>query len=92
MKDAYHIKTSPLISSANQWTDFYVIRTSVVNELRVKGEEEVLSPTISKNDYRTVISTLPSMFSQFAEAAVPRCSSKEVFLQILQHSQENNCA
>ena len=29
----YHIETSPLISSANQWTGFYVIGTSVMKEL-----------------------------------------------------------
>ena len=27
----YHIETSPLICSANQWTDFYMIGTSVMS-------------------------------------------------------------
>ena len=29
-KGRYHIETSPLICSANQWTDFYMITTSVM--------------------------------------------------------------
>ena len=29
----YHIETSPLICKANQWTGFYMIRTSVMKEL-----------------------------------------------------------
>ena len=29
----YHIETSPLIYSVNQWTGFYIIRTSVMKEL-----------------------------------------------------------
>ena len=29
----YHIETSPLICSANQWTDFYMITASVMKEL-----------------------------------------------------------
>ena len=29
----YHIETSPLICSANQWTDFYMLTTSVMKEL-----------------------------------------------------------
>ena len=30
----YHIKTSPLTCSANRWTGFYMIGTSVMKELR----------------------------------------------------------
>ena len=30
----YHIQTSPLICSANQWNGFYIIGTSVMNEIR----------------------------------------------------------
>ena len=30
----YHIETSPLICSANQWTDFYMITDSVRKELK----------------------------------------------------------
>ena len=29
----YHMETSPLIFSANQWTGYYIIRTSDVKEL-----------------------------------------------------------
>ena len=29
---SYHIETSPLICRANQWTDFYMIGTSVMKE------------------------------------------------------------
>ena len=29
----YHVETSPLICSANQWTSFYMIGTYVVKEL-----------------------------------------------------------
>ena len=32
----YPIKTSPLICRANQWTGFYMIRTSVMKDLRKK--------------------------------------------------------
>ena len=32
---SYHIETSRLICSANQWTGFYTIGTSVINELNV---------------------------------------------------------
>ena len=32
----YHIEISPMICSANHWTSFYVIRTSVMKELRIK--------------------------------------------------------
>ena len=31
----YYIETGPLISSANQWTGFYMIETSVIKELIV---------------------------------------------------------
>ena len=31
----YHIETSPLICSANQWAGFYMLETSVMKELRV---------------------------------------------------------
>ena len=31
----YHIETSPLICSANQWSGFYMIGTSVMKELRI---------------------------------------------------------
>ena len=30
---SYYVETSPLICSANQWTGFYMIRTSVMKEL-----------------------------------------------------------
>ena len=30
----YHIETSPVICSANQWTGFYMITASVMKELR----------------------------------------------------------
>ena len=33
----YHIKTSPLISRANQLADFYMVRILVVNDLTVGG-------------------------------------------------------
>ena len=29
----YHIKTSPMICSANQWTSFYMTATSAIKEL-----------------------------------------------------------
>ena len=32
----YHQETSPLICSANQWISFYMIGTSVINELTKK--------------------------------------------------------
>ena len=32
--DRYHIETSPLICSANQWTGFYMITASVMKELK----------------------------------------------------------
>ena len=31
----YHIATSPLICSANQWTDFYMITVSIIKELKI---------------------------------------------------------
>ena len=31
---SYHIETSPLVCSANQWTSFYMIGTSVMKELK----------------------------------------------------------
>ena len=31
----YHIETSPLICSANQWTGFYMIETYVMKELKL---------------------------------------------------------
>ena len=34
----YHIETSPLISSANQWTDFYMITAPVTKELNWQGK------------------------------------------------------
>ena len=33
--DPYHIETSPFIYSANQWTGFYMIGTSVIKELNI---------------------------------------------------------
>ena len=32
------METSPLICSANQWTGFYMIGTSVMKELKLKTE------------------------------------------------------
>ena len=32
---SYHIETSPLICSANQWTDFFMIGTSAMKELKL---------------------------------------------------------
>ena len=32
----YHIETNPLICSANQWTGFYMIGTSVMKELKIR--------------------------------------------------------
>ena len=32
----YHIETSSLICSANQWIDFYLIEASVMKELNVQ--------------------------------------------------------
>ena len=32
---SYHIETNPFICSANQWTKFYVIGTSVIKKLIV---------------------------------------------------------
>ena len=37
----YHVETSPLIYSANQWTGFYKIGTFVIKELKTKSEEVV---------------------------------------------------
>ena len=34
----YHIETSPLICSANQWTGFYMITASVMKELTSRSE------------------------------------------------------
>ena len=31
----YHMETSPLICSANQWTGFYIVGTSVMKELKI---------------------------------------------------------
>ena len=39
----YHIETSPLICRANQWTGFYMIRTSVMKELNFERQILVLS-------------------------------------------------
>ena len=33
LQGPYHIETSPLICSMNQWTGFYMIGGSVMNEL-----------------------------------------------------------
>ena len=33
----YHIETSPLICSANQWTGFYMISASVMKGLIMEG-------------------------------------------------------
>ena len=33
--DRYHIETSPLICSANQWTGFFMIMASVMKELNM---------------------------------------------------------
>ena len=33
----YHIETSPLICSANQWTGFYMLTASVMKVLRASG-------------------------------------------------------
>ena len=30
----YHIETSPLTKRANKWTDFYMMTTSVMKELK----------------------------------------------------------
>ena len=35
-RSSYHIETSALVSSGNQWTGFYMVGTSVMNELKIK--------------------------------------------------------
>ena len=51
----YHIDTSPLICSANQWTGFYMIRTSVKKELRGQLQEF---------NHQAFIGRMISVFSQ----------------------------
>ena len=41
MTEVYHVETSPLIYSANQWTGVYKIGTSVMKELN----QSIWSPT-----------------------------------------------
>ena len=54
----YHIETSPLINSANQWTVFYMIGTSIMKELAVKVIF-IKSPTWM---FGKVLSTLLKVF------------------------------
>ena len=44
----YHIETSPLICSANQWTGFYMITASVMKELRRVLQNTFLISIIKK--------------------------------------------
>ena len=38
----YHIETSPLVCRANQWTDFYMIGTSIMKELYTVAKHSIL--------------------------------------------------
>ena len=56
----YHIETSPLICSANQWTGFYMISASVMKELSYKHvkQKEISRITINKILLRSCIHML----------------------------------
>ena len=43
----YHIEISPLVCSANHWTGFYMIRTSVMKELKENIREAWQSSTLA---------------------------------------------
>ena len=49
--EAYHIETSPLIFSANQWTGFYMIETSVRKELKTSENPCLTLSTSMLNFY-----------------------------------------
>ena len=42
-----HIETSPRICRANQWTGFYIIGTSIMNELKHLSKEYTASVILS---------------------------------------------
>ena len=56
----YHIETSPLISSANQWTGFHMITASIMKELNVAKTTSIYNhfKTLSRQlNYTVVLST-----------------------------------
>ena len=44
----YHIETSPLICSANQWTGFYIIAAPVMKELKTHALVKLTMISINK--------------------------------------------
>ena len=44
----YHIDTSPLVCIVNQWTDFCMIRTSVIKELNVNTSELIYKHAVKR--------------------------------------------
>ena len=60
----YHIETSPLICSANQWTSFYIITVSVMKELI--GKDRQMPNTYCVCVYRKKLSGYHSFFFSFS--------------------------
>ena len=57
----YHIETSPLICSANQWTGFYMITASVMKGLR-QNSFSVICMTQWRNSTAHCVNELYSIF------------------------------
>ena len=56
----YHIETSPLICSANQWTGFYMITASVLKGLRIFSflpQQQHIQSNFMTDSIRTFIYT-----------------------------------
>ena len=70
--DSYHIKTSSLICSANQWAGFYMTGTSVMKELR---------PIISYNDSH--LETKWKNPTTIVHLPCPSCHSYKTIWQLL---------
>ena len=66
----YHIETSPLICSPNQWTGFYMIGTSVMKKCIVQNHNrntrsafKIYSKTTKTPEHVSVIVLLPLMLT-----------------------------
>ena len=84
---SYHIETRPLISSTNQWTCFYMIGASVINELN--KELKIATITVWKDG--TSLSTVVECTKKFESPLTGRLQCLKNFLKHVQCYLLVNC-
>ena len=76
----YRIETSPLIWSANQWTGFYMIRTSIMKELRKKYKLAIFDKVASLRLQKTLAQVFSCEFCEISRQLFLQNSSGRIYL------------